>query len=527
MAPRKAIFYHQQWDTYGDVDEKGVLLPQAKDANGFNIATSTGRNYQISDIPDDVTDLAYAFWWVDANGNVASGDDDADHEKPPTPSDGSAAVWPDPLLGLSVYLTSPGFTAYQSPPTRGSVLGSKNPRYIGNFGAILALNAARQSRNVPKLNVSLTIGGWTYSTYFSDAVKPGTVDKFVNSCMHAILLWNDIFTGINFDWEYISANGANLGTTGNTVYNTALGTYNTQVNHSDPNDAVNFSNFLRLLRAALKVEGYFTDKPFSIGIPVTPAPQKAQYDINLLHPYVDQVHVMTYDLHSGAFDYITGFHSNPYSGNTSTRVYPSPAYSTEDAIKYYLGLSGQVSNNPNQPGFIGAGLPGDPTSPVPLPSVPARKLFLGVAFYSRGFAQSGGVYSSPVCNSATMCSVVGLPQAVYAPGDSNSIPYNQVVTTCGSGNWGPITIDDISNGGTYGAYCYNQTDKQFLSFDNADSITEKLKLVDTYNLGGVIVWDNASDIRGTVTNADGSRTSPQGSLTNVITSSPLFSASNQ
>jgi len=514
-----------------------MLLPGARDTTGANVATSTGRNFQISDIPDDVTDIAYAFWWVDAEGNVGSGDDGADHEKPPLAAGSSGpAMWPPPgalTPNTQPFNHSPNYTVYQYPITRGSVGPIGSAQNYGNFGAILALNAARQARNVPKLNVSLTIGGWTYSVHFSDAVKPANQQNFINSCVTALTTWSDIFTGINFDWEYISDNGANLGSTGNSITN-IYGSFTTDANHTDPADVDNFVSFLSGLRQALAKNNLSS---ITIGIPVTPAPEKAQYDINRIHQLVDQIHIMSYDLHSGAFDYVTGFHSNPYAVGTSSAIkgpwggsnsidlkapdtqnYPTPAYSTEDAIKYYLGLSGQVSDNPAKPGFINGGS-GDPTKPVPLPNVPPSKLFIGVAFYSRGFANSAGIYQPTTCT-APACGVTGLPQAVYASGDSNSIPYNQVVTLCGAdgaagtGGWGPILNDDASGGGTMAAYCYNSTNNLFLSFDNPASIQEKIKLVNKYNLGGVLVWDNASDLRSV--NPTNTK-SIASSLTNTIT----------
>jgi len=540
-GPRKAIFYHQQWDTYGGTANDGSVLPGSVDASGANIATAGGRNFQIADIPDDVTDIAYAFWWVDALGNVGSGDDAADHEKPVPPN-----FWPDASVlqqNMQPFMKSPNYTNFQYPVTRGSVGDDKNsPKNFGNLGAIIALNAARVSRGKPKLNVSLTIGGWTYSVYFSDAVKPANQQNFVNSCIAALTTWSDVFNGLNFDWEYITDNGANWGSLGNPVTN-QWGTFMTPPNHTDPSDVDNFASFLYQLRQGLSKAGLTGIK---IGIPVTPAPEKAQFDINKLHPLVDEIHIMTYDLHSGAFDYLTGFHSNPYAVGTASTMatpnslkgpwggsntinllpptslnYPSPAYSTEEIVRYYLGLGGQVSDDPNQPGYVNPG-PGNPKMLVPLPNVPSSKLFIGVAFYSRGFANSGGVYNPSACIPYTGCTVNGLPNAIYAPGDSNSIPYNQIVTLCGAngangtGNWGPIVNDDASGGGTMAAYCYNKTDQLFLSFDNQASIAEKMKIVKAYNLGGVLAWDNASDIRSVnPTN----KTSLPSSLTYAITSS--------
>ena len=53
---KRAIYYHTSWACYG-------------------------RNYQVKDIPEDVVDIAYAFYNIDSTGRVFSGDPWADTDK--------------------------------------------------------------------------------------------------------------------------------------------------------------------------------------------------------------------------------------------------------------------------------------------------------------------------------------------------------------------------------------------------------------------------------------------------------------
>ena len=536
----KSIYYHQQWDLYGFMwGPKDITLPHYPQLG--NTTNGGGRNYWISDIPDDVTDLAYAFWWVDASGNVASGDDGADHEIIP-----AAGSWgQSPPINLVTPNPNPRFapTGYQFPPIRGNVLG--------NFGQLIDLNTARMGRNVAPLNCALTIGGWTFSTYFSDAVSSAANrTNFVKNCIHALNTWSDIFNGINFDWEYLTDNGNNWG------YNGGVDDSGNYIppNNTTSNDLNNFCLFLDELRVAINntdpTKGTVLPyKKIRIGIPVTTAPEKAQYDVNRFWqkgpnsgmPLVDEIHIMTYDYHSGGWDTQTGFHSNPLAVK-NTSAYPSPYYSAEEAVKYYLGLSGQISdgtisNNPitkdtpkppprdlSNIGFItGTNVPdknGNPTilgtpvcpnqnqNKIPLPQVPASMLFVGVAFYSRGFANSKGPYTPGT----------GLPniQAIYDTNvnDNGTIPYYQIATlpTLPNTTWGKIMNDPD----TLGAYCLDSTNNNFLSFDNSVSINSKVELVKKYGLGGLLAWDNASDIRGN-NRTETSVLSPTDSLTSYIT----------
>ena len=69
---------------------------------------------------------------------------------------------------------------------------------------------------------------------------------------------------------------------------------------------------------------------------------------------------------------------------------------------------------------------------------------------------------------------------------------------------------------TLGAYCLDSTNNNFLSFDNSVSINSKVELVKKYGLGGLLAWDNASDIRGN-NRTETSVLSPTDSLTSYIT----------
>ncbi len=103
-----------------------------------------GRNYLVKDIVTSgsaplLTVINYAFGNVapDANGQVRCmlGDEWADYQKPWTAEesvDGQEVTWPNPILG--------------------------------NFQQLKALKAL-----YPSLRVVISLGGWTWSKYFSDA----------------------------------------------------------------------------------------------------------------------------------------------------------------------------------------------------------------------------------------------------------------------------------------------------------------------------------------------------------------------
>lgn len=525
VKSNKTIYYHQQWDIYGTYDSKGVLNPQ------LNLPNSSGRNYRMTNIPDDVTDVAYAFWWVDEWGNVASADDWADHELP------SYGNLKQPQPQTNEYCNS--LCGFQWPPQRFALPNAPTLPSIGNFGDLIAQNAARVSRGINPLNCSLTIGGWSYSKYFSNAVSTNdTRTNFINCCIYILRLWQDLFTGIIFDWEFITDNG---------VANYGL------ANNANPVDVANFASFLQGLQQAIISDPVLTPdgktRTITIGMAVTPAPEKAQFNINLLNPYIDEFHIMTYDLH-GKWDAsskspFTGFHSNPLPIDpTKNTSYPQPTYSVLDSVNYYLGKLGQVSDDASNIGFVpgtnGSNPVGYPqvatptTNLVALPNIPSTKFFIGSAFYSRGVSSQGPYTKCQLLPTTdkSLYPIWEFATSTTPVDDPGVLPYSQIVGMAGNVNngWGNImndtdTTDDKGNvvKGTNGAYIVNSTNNYCLTFDNAPSIISKIQLINDNQLGGMIVWEDSTDIR--IPNGSSTFVSPVGSLTNTISTNlkPIYS----
>ena len=164
------------------------------------------RLFYPADIQAEVVDIYHAFWKVDTNGTISSTDSYADLEKRFTGGDTNSVT---PLDSWN-----------DSPPLP----------YYGIFGQYKKLKDAGKL-----INFTLSIGGWTLSNTFSTAVS--TEEKrttFVNSIIDTFKKY-DFFTGIDFDWEYLTNNGINYGLEGNIV---------------SKNDDVNFADFLTKLRKA-------------------------------------------------------------------------------------------------------------------------------------------------------------------------------------------------------------------------------------------------------------------------------------
>lgn len=363
ITGKRAIYYHTSWSNYG-------------------------RNYQVKDIPEDVVDIAYAFWDVKSDGSIVTLDSWADIDKR------YVANGLEPLDNWN----------------------DTNSTFYGNFGQFKKLLDKKRS-----LNIMLSLGGWTNSKNFSDMVsKDLSRTTFVNNLINIFHKY-PIFNGISIDWEYLSNDGINYGNVGNSV---------------SKDDCANFIILLKKLKNSLISNGMAN---YVISMCCTAAPEKCKFDVEHIHPLIDQLHVMTYDFSDGNWgDTIANFHTNPRKSKYGK-------WSCEEAADYYLSRG-----------------------------VPSTKIFIGAAFYSRGFANTDG----PGKNASGGSSDKSWEQGVV---DYKDLPQIGAIEY----------VDDESKA----CYSYDPIKRILNSYDNVDSIIEKCKIVYEKNLGGIIVWENSGDIR--------------------------------
>lgn len=191
---------------------------------------------------------------------------------------------------------------------------------------LAGLNALKNKN--PELKILISIGGWTWSKGFSDAVYTDAGRKELTSSAIDFLIKHRL-DGLDFDWEYPALPGDD--------------------NPFRAEDKENFVLMLKSVREALDSLGALHDKHYLHTI--ASGGFKEYVDANDLgeaQKYLDFINIMTYDF-TGIWDSKTGHHTNlaPY-GDTDR--------STMTAVKQHIDAG-----------------------------VPPQKLVVGMAFYGKAW----------------------------------------------------------------------------------------------------------------------------------------------
>jgi len=338
------------------------------------------------------------------------------------------------------------FADYQRQPAR-TVDGKTIPwdaKLTGNFAQLKLLKAAH-----PNLKVFISLGGWTWSRYFSAAAKTDALRKqLAKSCVKQFIAGDlpvqdgrggpgaakGVFDGIDIDWEYPGGGGQS---------------YNT---FDAVNDKHNFTLLMAEFRAQLDAQGALDNKRYALTAAIGAGTEKiAQTEPALYSQYMDWVNVMTYDFHGG-WENTTNFHSPLYHDPADPSTGVLAKYNSDDAIQ----------------ALVTAGMP-------------RNKILLGIPFYGRGWK---GVSAGPNGN--------GLYQATGGPAaatyEAGIEDYKVLKNKVGTRTLHPVTkqLMLMTNNG------------EWWSYDDPAVIAIKMKYVRDQNLRGAFTWELDGDASGTL-----------------------------
>ncbi|MDF9815702.1 glycoside hydrolase family 18 chitinase [Streptomyces sp. SPB162] len=414
------VGYFVQWGIYG----RGYTVKSLVTTGAA--AKLTHINYAFSNInPTDLTCM---------NGVTKA---TTSNPEDPSQGDGAGDSWADYEKGFSAGESVNGSTDTWDQPL------------AGNFNQIKQLKA-----KYPNLKVNISIGGWTYSKYFSDAAKTAASrQKFVQSCLDMYLKGNlpvtngrggpgaaaGVFDGIDIDWEWPGSPDGHPG------------------NHYAAADKANLTALLAEFRSQMTALTATTGKKYLLTAftPADPAKVDLGWDIsaNGIFKSMDFANVQGYDFHGSGSDNSwepnrTGHQANLYTD-------------AQDPYTTHFSVEGAVNK------YLGAG-------------VNPRQLTVGLAFYGRGWQQvtDGGAHGEwQAANGAA---------PGQFPEESGTRGYSNLIASVG----GLTVYHDEQSVATYG---YTGANGQWWSFDDTWSIGKKSAWIKSKNLLGAMIWEMSGD----------------------------------
>lgn len=190
------------------------------------------------------------------------------------------------------------------------------------------LNALKKQNK--DLKILISMGGWSWSKNFSDAVLTDTSTRsFAYSCIDIVSKYD--LDGVDIDWEYPGMIGDN--------------------NKFRPEDKQGYTRLFRELRLGLDSLKKITRKTYLVTTAVGGSYDYIEHtEMDKVAQYCDFINLMSYD-YAGPSDTISSHHTNLYTSSDDTSQ-----GSTDKSVK----------------AFLAAG-------------VPAKKLVVGLGFYGKGW----------------------------------------------------------------------------------------------------------------------------------------------
>ena len=362
----------------------------------------------------------------------------------------------------------------------------------GNFYDLMKLK-----QKYPHLKILISVGGWTKGQDLSPIAASPVARAALAADMANFIVTYPFIDGFDIDWEYPLSGG----TDGTEVINGAP----IPPQKYSPDDNKNLVYLLKAMRQAMP------NKLVTIAAGNNVRNVSKQY----LGPNTRAQYGMTEDI-STYCDYITYF-GYDFGGNWFDKTcYNAPLYSSGN------------SNDPLYNATQSESLDELTNQYLNVVGFPANKLIMGLPFYGKKFdhvANNGtnpnlpglfvsaprdivsgctnpqnpvGTWDGPAAceksGSIEICDLVGNPV-------TNSHPYldpNTMLVTSTAAAAGWVRYFDNT---TKVPYLYNATLKQFISYEDKQSMDLKVQYIKSRNLAGGMVWELSQDTRGSVSNA--------------------------
>ncbi|MFF3247608.1 glycoside hydrolase family 18 protein [Streptomyces sp. NPDC002870] len=372
-----------------------------------------GRDFQVKDMDTSgqaakLTHINYAFGNVSSEGKCFTGS-----------VPGEADAWADYARPLDAADSVDGVADTAEQPL------------AGNFNQLRELKAKH-----PGLKVLISLGGWSWSTHFSDAARtPASRKAFVSSCIDLYIKGNlpvdgarggegaaaGLFDGVDLDWEWPGSAGDT-----DTVYR--------------PEDKQNFTALVREFRTQLDAHGKKGRKHYELTafVPTAPAKIDAGFEVRKIMRDLDFVNLQGYDFHV----------SGEKTTAQQSALYARGDFSVDQTVRDWQRRG-----------------------------APARKLVMGMPFYGQGWTGVTGGGDG-----------MGQPAAAPAP------------ATWAAGYEDYKALKKLADSGTYtlhrdrrGGHAWLFDGTTLWTYDDPQVLRAKTSYIRERGLGGAMFWSLDGD----------------------------------
>ncbi|MDP4239533.1 MAG: glycoside hydrolase family 19 protein [Bacteroidota bacterium] len=338
----------------------------------------------------------------------------------------------------------------------------------GALGQMVQLRKKVKNETARDIQIQISVGGWTLAQAFpSIADNQIASDAFGRACK--TFLDKSTYDGIDIDWEF-PVDGGTDGTEsidGNTV----------PVQPHTANDPTNFTRLMKSIRTAIGPSKLLTMAC-------------AQNPTNMLDKYVFPGTMAKFGTPDNCLDYLDYIQTMSYDyGGYWCEV------ATHECPLYNSKNTGDENRNMSVSMLIDTLLSKNGGN------IPANKIVMGLPFYGKIFGgiADGGTHGLYQPNPK--------PGAMLGSWDSGTTPANEASSSI---DFGDLKDGKASTKHQYlnlpssgfteywddivkCPYLYNPTSKIFVTYDDANSLSEKVKFLNSRYLLGGMVWEVTQD----------------------------------
>ncbi|SHI81630.1 chitinase [Clostridium cavendishii DSM 21758] len=319
-----------------------------------------------------------------------------------------------------------------------------NLPYKGHFNVLQTMK-----KQYPNVDLLMSVGGWAGSRGFYTMLDTDAgINTFADSCVDFIRTYN--FNGIDIDFEYPSSTSQSGNPADFDLSESRRGKLNERYNL-----------MIKTLREKLDAASSKDGKPYLLTAAVTASSWVlGGVPNNEYAKYLDFLSVMSYDFHGGWNKYVENLANiKPDPNDTETLNMLMPTLSMDWAYRFYRGV------------------------------LPPEKIIMGIPYYTRGWQNvsggTNGLHGSSAEPASGKYNVWGDPTK-----DGNSLepaganPLWHVLNLMENDK--NLKKYDDPIGGV--PHVWQDKERVFLSFEDENSIDNRVNYIKEKNLGGALIW---------------------------------------